>query len=113
MPVQRTRLGFRNRYFDDLLLFDATATPYRVQSAELDTPLRGWGRLVARAVNRQLIVAPALERVGPASLDHARATAVEWLRRAPGFWQETYDLAEWEGLIAGAQRMEALCGVFT
>jgi hypothetical protein len=104
---------FRHRYFDDLRLFDATATPYQVRSAELGTPLRGWRRLLARVANRQLTVILALERVGPSSLDHARATVIEWLRRAPEFWEEARDLDEWERLVAEGPSIEALCAMFS
>ncbi len=104
---------FRNRYFDDLRLFDATATPHRVVTALLATPLRGWRLLAARVANRQLLVVLDLERVGSPSLADAQATAIEWLRRAPDFWQESYELPEWERFVSEARTMEALCAVFS
>jgi hypothetical protein len=104
---------FRNRYFDDLLVFDAAAAPYRVRSARLATPLHGWRRLLARARNRELVVVLELEYLGEASLDRAKQTAIDWLHRAPDFWEAAYDISEWERIVSQAPNMEALCAAFT
>jgi len=106
------RAWFRNRYFDDLLLFDARATPYRVVEAELASPLGRWKRLLARLLNRRLVVVLELERLGEPSLSQAKQTAIQWLHRAPDFWEPSYDLPEWEHLISNAQAMESLCAAF-
>ncbi len=103
---------FGNRYFDELRLFDAAAMPYRVHSAQLATPLYGWRRILARVRNQKLVAVLELECLGEASLANAKETAIQWLHRAPDFWEEALDLPEWESLVAQAADMNALCAVF-
>ena len=102
---------FRNRYFDELRLFDAFATPYRVRSARLAAPLAGWRGLLARALNSRLVADLELEPLGQASLAEAKATAIRWLHRRPEFWEASDDLAQWERRVSEAASMDALCAV--
>lgn len=103
---------FRNRYFDDLRLFDAGGSSYRVSSAELARPLYGWRRFIARLLNQRLTVALEVERAGSPSLDAAKQATIEWIHRAPGFWEAAHDLPELESLVRRSPNMEALCAIF-
>jgi hypothetical protein len=103
---------FRNRYFADLRLFDADGSSYRVSSAELTEPLHGWRCIVARAFNQNLVVVIEVESLGNRSLEAAKAATIEWVRRAPEFWEAAYDLPELEALVQRSPDMEALCAVF-
>ena len=106
------RALFRNHYFDDLLLFDSQATPYRVIEVKLASPLSKWRCLVARLLNQPLVVVLELELLGAPSLSRAKQTAIQWLHRAPEFWEAAYELPEWERQIAEANGMESLCAAF-
>lgn len=103
---------FANRYYDGLLVIDSTAARFRVVRAEAAPALSAIGRWIARAVNRRLRVELQLEALGPASLDEARRTVLEWLDRAPDFWEASRDLAEWKRLVAGAGSPRALIALF-
>ena len=103
---------FRNRYFEDLRLLDASATPYRVRSAALVVPLSVWRRFLVRLLNRRLVVTLDLEALAPPSLAEAKRTVTAWLHRAPDFWEASRDLSEWERLCSQAPSMEALCSLF-
>lgn len=104
---------FRNRYFEDLRVIDAVATPFRVQSATLARPLYDWRRILARTTNKNLLIVRDLESLGEASLAEAKQTAIEWLQRAPEFGESAFALPEWERLISQASSTEILCDVFS
>ncbi|MBW2494202.1 MAG: hypothetical protein JRE43_05580 [Deltaproteobacteria bacterium] len=106
------RALFRSHYFDDLLLFDFRATPYRVVAVEPASPLGQWKRLAARLLNRRLTVVLELERLGEPSLSRAKQTAIQWIHRAPEFWEAAYEISEWEHRIAEASGMKSLCAAF-
>jgi hypothetical protein len=103
---------FRNRYFEDLRVVDASATPYRVRSAALVVTLSAWRRILVRLLNRRLVVTLELEVLAPPSLAEAKRTVTAWLHRAPDFWEASRDLPEWEHLVSHAPSMEALCSLF-
>jgi hypothetical protein len=103
---------FRNRYFDDLRLFDAAGRSYRVSSAELVRPLHGWRRVAARILNQNLTVLLEVESLRGSSLDAAKLATIEWIHRAPEFWEAAFDLAELGAQVRGSPDMEALCAIF-
>lgn len=103
---------YRNRYYQDMKLVDHSATPYRVVDARLAMPLAGWRRSWARVRNQRLTVALQLARGGDASLEAARQTAIEWVRRDPTFWEAAGDLAELEDRIRRSPDMTVLCQIF-
>ena len=67
---------------------------------------------MARLLNRRLVVVLELEQLGEPSLSRAKQTAIQWLHRAPDFWEASYDLSEWEHLISNAPAMESVCAAF-
>ena len=103
---------FRNHYYDGMELFDQTATPYRVVSARLASPLTGWRRWWARFRNQSLTAVLEVERAGDASLEAARQMAIEWIRMDPQFWEAAGSLPELEDRIRRCRDMSALCKVF-
>ena len=103
---------YRNRYFEDLRVFDAVATPYRVGTVDLARPLHGWRRLVARARNQELEVVLQLEKLGEPSLDAAQEMASDCIHRAPEFWEAAYELHDLESRLRDCSDMEALCALF-
>lgn len=103
---------FPNRYFDDLRLFDAGGSSYRVSSAELAEPLHGWRRGFARILNQNLAVVLEVESLSGPSLEAAKQATIEWIHKAPEFWEAAYDLPELEALVHRSPDMEALCAVF-
>ncbi len=103
---------FRNRYFDDLRLFDAAGRSYRVSSAELVQPLHGWRRIAARILNKNLTVLLEVESLRGSSLDAAKLATIEWIHRAPEFWEAAFDLPELEALVRGSPDLETLCAIF-
>jgi len=52
------------------------------------------------------------ECTGEASLEDAKRLAIDWMHRAPQFWEAAFELSEWEGRIVKAPTMEALCDLF-
>jgi hypothetical protein len=103
---------FRNRYFEDLLVIDAAAKPYRVRTAELARPLRGWRSVLARSINQNLSVVLEMERDGEASVAAAKETAVEWIHREPEFWESSFALSEWERRVSSTSDMNGLTDLF-
>jgi hypothetical protein len=106
------RAFYRNRYFDKLLVIDSKAAPFAVTAADPPVELQGLKRLVVRLLNRRFHVRLQLVPAGIASLVDAKAQVVEWLGRAPDFWEESRDLAEWRELVAQAESMKQLVGLF-
>jgi len=102
---------FRNRYFDDLRLFDAVGSSYRVSSAELAEPLRAWRRVVVRFLNQNLAVVLEVESLSSPSLEAAKQATIEWIHRAPEFWEAAYNLHELEALVQQSPDMETLCAI--
>jgi hypothetical protein len=103
---------YRNRYYGDLRVIDAVATPYRVGAVELARPLDGWRRLAARIRNQELEVVLQLEQLGGPSLDAAREMAIDWIHQAPEFWEAAYELDDLESRLRDCSDMEALCTLF-
>ena len=103
---------FRNRYFDELRLFDARGGSYRVSSAELAEPMRAWRSIVVRILNQDLAVVLEVESLRGPSLEAAKQATIEWIYRAPEFWEAAYDLTELEALVQQSPDMEALCAIF-
>ena len=102
------RAFFKNRYYDGLLIVDATPARFRVVRAEVVPPLSAIGRWTARAVNLRLHVELQLEAQGATSLGEAKRSVVEWLDRAPDLWEASRDLDEWKRLVARAGSAKAL-----
>ena len=103
---------FKTRYFDDLLIFDSSCAHYRVVRCELVTPLTGIRKWLIRALNRPLTVELTLQTERQASLSTAKEHVLVWLKKAPGFWQESRDMADWERLVKAAPDMRRLIQLF-
>lgn len=103
---------FRNRYYDDLVLIDSAARRFRVVRAEVVPPLSTVGRWAARALNRRLLVRVQLEEQGAPSLDEAKRIVIDWLGRAPDFWEASRDIGAWRDLVAGAGTAKSLVTLF-
>src|SRR5688572_21085448 len=69
---------FKNRYYEDLIVIDSAANRFRaVSAAPVPTP-SPFGRLVARVLNRKMMVDLKWEPQGPTPLDDAKRTVNEW-----------------------------------
>jgi hypothetical protein len=106
------RAFYRSRYFDQLLVIDSKATQYSVAAARPPSELLGLRRLLVRLFNRQFRVPLQLAPTGVASLADAKTRVLEHLGRAPHFWEESRDLAEWKELIARARDIEQIVRLF-
>jgi len=104
---------FKNRYYDDLIIIDAEANRFRVVRAEVVPPLSAVGRWTARVFNRRLRVELELEEQESGSLEAAQRVVIEWLGRAPDFWEASRDLAEWKALVPRASTVKALVALFS
>jgi hypothetical protein len=103
---------FKNRYFDDLLIFDSSAAQYRVASATPAEPLTGMKKLLVRVLNRRLTVQLSLTREAGASLETAKDRVLAWLRKEPDFWEASRELSEWERVVKAAPDMRRLIELF-
>jgi hypothetical protein len=103
---------FKNRYFDDLIIFDSSAARYRVASATPAEPLTRTKKWFVRALNRRLTVQLSLSRDADASLDTAKDCVLAWLKKDPGFWEASRELSEWERMVKAAPDMARLIRLF-
>lgn len=103
---------FKNRYFDDLLIFDSHAERFRVVRVEATPPLAGVRKWLTRALNRRLTVHLELRREAPRSIEEAKRQVVIWIEKAADVWEETRDLSEWKQVVEGARDMRQLIRLF-
>jgi hypothetical protein len=103
---------FKNRYFDDLVIFDSNAEQFRVVRAEAAPPLVGVKKWLTRVFNRHLTVRLELQREAPASIGAAKRQVLIWLEKAADFWEESRDIAEWQEMVEAAPDMRRLLQLF-
>jgi hypothetical protein len=104
---------FRNRYFDDLIIFDSHAQAFKVVRAEVVPPLSRVARAVVRALNRRLRVTLYLEIQQSMSLDDAKKLVKAWLERAPDSWEASRDIEEWRRAVDSADTARGLIMLFS
>lgn len=104
---------FKNRYFDELIVFDSSGAQYRVVKATLAEPVTGVKRLLVRAFNGRLTVDLRLQREAAASLETAKDRVVAWIRKDPDFWEASRELSEWERMVKTAPDMRQLITLFS
>jgi len=104
---------FRNRYFEDLLVLDATARQFKVVSSRPHPPLSGLSLWLTRVRNTKLAVRLELKESAAASLDASKHQVTEWLDKDPEFWEASRDLGEWKRLVNDSRTMHQLIALFT
>jgi hypothetical protein len=107
------RAFWRNRYYDDLFVFDADARAWRADGARLLTPVGSAGRFLARLTNGRMCVELAWRRhPHEDGLNQARSAIEGWLGRDVVFWEASADMEEWVARVRRCLTMSELLSVF-
>jgi hypothetical protein len=100
-----------NRYFEGLLVFDASARRFRVTDAQPAAPVSPVRRLLMRLLNQSVSVRLRLEETGPPSVDAIKERVVEWIERDPEFWNAGGELAELKRRIVRAPNIPEIAAI--
>lgn len=107
------RAFWRNRYYDDMLVFDADSRAWRVREVSVLSPPDGLARTFARLTNGPLRVTLTWSREPDRDgMDHARTQTEAWLKRDETFWEASADLQDWIGRVRGSTTIEEMLSIF-
>jgi hypothetical protein len=104
---------WRNRYYEDLRVYDSAARAWRADAATLTEPAGAFAQVLVRAANGRLRVTVTWRREPDRDgMENARMETEAWLYRDRDFWESAAELGEWVRGVRESATMKRLISTF-